>query len=194
VLNAVAAAASGGADGWKVAIPLIAAAIALFGVVITLAVSGRRAEHDRLRAMYAGGWAAVQAYKEMAFAIRRRNAEDRAGERVRLSEALRDIQRDLAYHEALIGRVRRGEVGEAYGALVAATRAIAGGIIRRCWDEEPITSDKEMHAPDIAAELEPLKEIEERYLSAMEEAVRGPSVLSAFALSRFRSVFSPNSP
>lgn len=173
MLNAVAAAASGGADGWKVAIPLIAAAIALFGVVITLAVSGRRAERDRLRAMYAGGWAAVQAYKEMAFAIRRRNAEDRAGERVRLSEALRDIQRDLAYHEALIGRGRPGEVGEAYRTLVAETRAIAGGIIKRSWNEEPISSDKEIHAPDIAVELKLLEDVEERYLSAVGATVRG---------------------
>ncbi len=175
MLSAVAAAASGGAD-WKVALPLIAAAIALFGVLITLAVNGRRAERDRLRAMYAGGWAAVQAYKEMAFAIRRRNAEDRAGERVRLSEALRDIQRDLAYHEALIRRERPGKVGEAYRTLVAEPRAIGGGIIRRSWNEEPIRSDKEMHAPDIAAELEPLKEGEKRYLSAVEAAVQGHSL------------------
>lgn len=176
MLSVVGAAASGGADGWKVALPLIAAAIALFGVLITLAVNGRRAERDRLRAMYAGGWASVQAYKEMAFAIRRRNAEDRAGERVRLSETLRDIQRDLAYHEALIRRERAGDVGEAYRTLVAQTRGIAGGIIRRSWNEEPITSDKEMHAPDIAAELEPLKEVEERYLTAVEAAVEGRSL------------------
>jgi hypothetical protein len=175
-MNAAVATASGGADGWTVALPLIAATIALFGVLVTLAVNGRRAERDRLRALYAGGWAAVQAYKEMAFAIRRRNAEDRAGERVRLSEALRDIQRDLAYHEALIARGRPGEVGEAYRTLVAEMRAIAGGIIKRSWNDEPITSDKEMHAPHIAAELEPLKAVEERYLSAVGAAVRGRSV------------------
>lgn len=166
-------AASGTAGSWKIAIPLLAATIALFGVLITLAVNGRRAERDRLRALYAGGWAAVQAYKEMAFAIRRRNAEDRPAERVRLTDALREIQRDLAYYEVFIGRERPGEVGDAYATLVARTRAIAGGIIQRSWSEDPVTSDKEMHAPVIAAELEPLKEVEGRYLSAVRQALRG---------------------
>jgi len=50
----------------------------------------------------------VQAYKEMAFAIRRRNTEDRASERVRLSEAMREIQKDISFHHALIGRERSG--------------------------------------------------------------------------------------
>lgn len=74
-----------------------------------------------MRALYADGWAAVQAYKEMAFAIRRRNVDDRAAERVRLSETLREVQRDLAYHEALIGRERSSRVTAEYRVLVAKT-------------------------------------------------------------------------
>jgi hypothetical protein len=67
----LAAAGSGdGGDDWKIIVPLIAATLALLGVLITLFVNGGRAERDRLRALYADGWAAVQAYKEMAFAIR----------------------------------------------------------------------------------------------------------------------------
>jgi len=60
--------------------------------MITLIVHGRRAERERLRELYAGGWAAVQAYKEMASAIRRRNTDAPAAERVRVSEAMREIQ------------------------------------------------------------------------------------------------------
>lgn len=172
MLSAVLAVGSSSAgEDWKVAAPLIAAAIALIGVLITLVVNGRRGERERLRGLYAGGWAAVQAYKEMAFAIRRRNSDDRAAERVRLSEALREIQKDLAYHEALIGRERSGDVATEYRVLIAKTREIAGGIIKRSWDEEPITSDKEMHSPEIAAELEPLKHFEERYMSAVAGTV-----------------------
>jgi hypothetical protein len=173
MLSAVMAAASGGADSWKVTIPLIAAAIALFGVLITLVVNGRRAERERLRALYAGGWATIQAYKEMTFAIRRRNVHDRAAERVRLSEALREIQRDLAYHEALIGHERSGQVATEYRTLVAKTREIAGAIIKRSWNEDPIGSDNEMHAPAIATELKGLEEFEERYLCAVTAAVHG---------------------
>lgn len=136
-------------------------------------INGRRAERRRLRALYAGGWAAVQAYKEMAFAIRRRNAEDRAAERVRVSESLREIQRDLAYHEALIGHERSADVAAEYRSLVAKTREIAGGIIKRSWDKEPIASDKEMHSPDITAEPQPLRQFEERYLDAVAAKVGG---------------------
>jgi hypothetical protein len=168
----LAAASSGdGGDDWKIIVPLIAATLALLGVLITLFVNGRRAERDRLRALYAGGWAAVQAYKEMAFAIRGRNVDDRAAERVRLSETPREIQRDVAYHEALIGRERSGRVAAEYRVLVTKTREIAGGIIKRSWNDEPITSDKQMHSPEIAAELGALKQVEDGYMNAIAAAV-----------------------
>jgi hypothetical protein len=103
----------------------------------------------------------------MAFAIRRRNLDDRPGEQVRLSEALGDIQNDISYYEALIGRERSGRVAAEHRGLVAKTREIAGGIIPRSWNEEPITSDSQMHSPEIAAELGALKPFENGYTSAV---------------------------
>jgi hypothetical protein len=158
------AANSGGGEGLKVVIPLIAAAIALCGVLLTLIVNGYRANRERRRELFAGGWAAVQSYKEMAFAVRRRNLDDPAGERVRLSEALREIQRDISFHEAMIGRDADDDVGTTYLELVKKTREIAGGIIRRSWGEPPIGCDSEMHAPGIAAELQALRPFEDAYL------------------------------
>jgi hypothetical protein len=105
----------------------------------------------------------------MAFAIRRRNVEDRPGERVRLSDEMREIQKDISYYEALIGRERSGRVAAHYRGLVAKTRQIAGGIIRRSWNEEPITSDSQMHSPEIAAELGALKAFEDGYLNAVAD-------------------------
>ena len=99
----------------------------------------------------------MESYKEMAFAIRRRSDADRAGERVRLSEALREIQRDVSFHEAMIGRDLGDDVASAYLELVKKMREIAGGIIKRSWEEPPIGSDDEMHAPEIAAELQALR-------------------------------------
>lgn len=162
-------AASGGAGDWPVVAALLAAAIAFTGVMITLIVNGRRAERERLRELYAGGWAAVQAYKEMAFAVRRRNIDQRAAERVRVSEAMREIQKDLAFHEALIGRERSGQIAAEYRILVAKTREVAGGIVKRSWNEDPIACDKEMHSPAIAAELAALKPFEDGYLSAIAD-------------------------
>jgi hypothetical protein len=175
VLSAVVFAASsdGGGEGLKVFIPLAVAAAGLFGVLLTLIFNVWLANRERRRDLYAGGSAAVQSYKEMAFAIRRRNVDDRAAERVRLSEAMREIQRDLSFHEALIGRERPGAVAAAYRELSAETRRVAGGIIKRSWDEEPVVSDREMHAPEIAEELGQLRGFEDAYLNAVAKAVGG---------------------
>jgi hypothetical protein len=163
-----------GSSSWKVVVPLIAAGIAFLAVMIKLWWDARSARRERLRELYAGGWAAVQAYKEMAFAIRRRNVEDRGGERVRLSEALQEIQKDLSYFEALIARERSGHIGTEYRELVAKTREIAGGIVRRSWNEDPITEDSEMHSPEIAAELAALSPFEDGYMNAVADELGAP--------------------
>ena len=187
MLTAVAHAASeGGGEGLKVVLPLIGSAIALVGVLITLYVNGRRAERTRRRDLYSAGWAAVQAYKEFAFAVRRRNSEDRAGERVRISTAMGEVQKELAYYEAMIGQERvsefiaavtgrdlRGAVADAYLTLVAETRKVAGGIIKLSWNEEPIGADSEMHAPEIAQELAVLKPVEMAFLDTVSDDVGG---------------------
>jgi hypothetical protein len=180
------AASDDGGEGLKVVLPLIGSAIALVGVLITLYVNGRRAERTRRRDLYSEGWAAVQAYKEFAFAVRRRNENDRAGERVRISTAMGEVQKELAYYEAMIGRERvsefvatvtgrdhRGVVADAYLVLVAEARRVAGGIVKRSWDEEPITADSEMHAPEIAQELTALEPFETAYLDAISDDVGG---------------------
>ena len=180
------AAGDTGGEGLKVVIPLIASAVALFGVVLTLVVNGLRADRNRRRDLYSAGWAVVQAYRELAFAIRRRNVEDRAAERVRLSDAMGAIQKELSYYEAMIGREgvsefvftvtgrdHRGAVAAAYLKLVAETRKIAGGIVRRSWNEEPISQDREMHAPDIATELQALQPVEGAFLDAVNRDVGG---------------------
>jgi hypothetical protein len=169
VLTAAARAAADSGDDWKVIVPLIAAAIAFAGVMIKIWWDARSARRERLRELYAEGWAVVQAYKEMAFAIRRRNLDDRPGERVRLSEAMREIQKNISYYEALIGRERSGRVAAEYRSLVAETREVAAGIIRRSWNEEPITSDSQMHSPEIAAELGGLKPFEDGYTNAVAD-------------------------
>jgi hypothetical protein len=164
---------AGSGDDWKLIAALMAAALAFVAHMIVLLVNGRRARRDRLRELYAGGWAAAQAYKEIAFAIRRRSIDDRARERVRLSELMREVQRNLAYHEALIGRERSGRVAAEYRNLVVKTREIAGGIIKRSWDQEPITKDSEMHAPEIATELSALKPFEDGYMDAVAAELGG---------------------
>lgn len=169
---ATGAAAGDSSNDLAVLIPLITSAIALIGVLLTLLVNGYRANRERRRKLFAGGWAAIQSYKEMAFAVRRRSADDPAGERVRISEALREIQRDISFHEAMIGRDPSDNVSAAYRELVKKTREVAGGIIKRSWDESPIGSDREMHAPKIAAELRALRPFEDAYLDEVATALK----------------------
>jgi hypothetical protein len=45
---------------------------------------------------------------------------------------------------------------------------IAGGIVRRSWNEEPISQDREMHAPDTATELQALQPVERAFLDAVK--------------------------
>jgi hypothetical protein len=91
----------------------------------------------------------------MVFAIRRRSSSDPAGERVRLSEALREIQHDISFHEAMIGGNPSDDIAVAYSELVKKTRQVAGGIIKRSWDQRPISADSEMRpitpSPQLAA-------------------------------------------
>jgi hypothetical protein len=171
-LFSAAASTGESGEGLKVVIPLIVAAIALFGVLVTLIINGYRANRERRRELFAGGWAAVQSYKEMAFAVRRRSSTDPAGERVRISEALREIQHDLSFHEAMIGRDPANGVASAYLELVQKTREVAGGIIKRSWDKPPIDADAEMHAPEIAADLQTLRPFEDAYLDRVAAAMR----------------------
>ena len=72
----------------------VSAAIGL----VTLWVAGIRAERARRRELYADALAGTMAYREFPYAIRRRRAEDpdRSGERVRISEAVREVQHDLS--------------------------------------------------------------------------------------------------
>lgn len=169
---AAAAASGDSSDDLRVLIPLITSAIALIGVLLTLIINGYRANRERRRELFAGGWAAVQSYKEMAFAIRRRSSVDPASERVRLSEALREIQRDISFHEAMIERDPPGDVAAAYRELVKKTREVAGSIIKRSWDEPPITADGEMHAPAIAKELQALRPYEDTYMDQVARAMQ----------------------
>jgi hypothetical protein len=118
-----------------------AAIVALFGHWLT----GRRAERQRRREFYARALEATLAYREFAYAVPRRNREDPARERVRISEAMREIQRDLAYAESTMRIERNQTLGHAYLLLVAKTRSVSGGLIREAWLNEPIESDGQMN-------------------------------------------------
>lgn len=71
----------------------------------------------------------------------------RAEERVRISEAMREVQRDLARAESLMRIERATNVADKYGELVRETRRVAGGYIRDAWNRDPIEDDSQMNVP-----------------------------------------------
>lgn len=146
---------------------------ALVSLATTLLVSGagwwwtlrqrRRAEQARL---YADAYTAVQAYKEFPYVVRRRNADDPAGERLRISESLRTIQQDLAFHAAWV-TLHSPAVAQAFDTLVAETRRVAGGLIQHAWTQPAIDADADMNIPDIGPQLAGLTDHEEAFLAAV---------------------------
>jgi hypothetical protein len=138
--------------------------LALWNVMLARRKS-REEERARQRTAFAEALQAVAAYKEMPYAIRRRNAGERGAERVRLSEAVREIQAELLFHQTWI----RGEsttVADTYDALVAAARRVAGGAMRDAWNADPITTDAEMNIGPELVDLSELRPLEQAFTAA----------------------------
>jgi hypothetical protein len=157
------------AGGWTPAATatLIAALIASLVAATGIWINGLRGDRARRRELYARGLAATLAYREFPYAIRRRRADVPGEERVRLSEALREVQQELAYCESWLRTERSERVAAEYRALVAKTREIAGGYMRDAWKGDPLEADKDMNIPDI--DYAPLQPFERAFLDATRE-------------------------
>jgi hypothetical protein len=122
---------------------------ALITATINLWLARRRSreeERNRLRNSFAEAFAVYSAYKEFPYAIRRRRADVPAEERIRLSEALREIQASLAYHLAWT-TTESETVGQAYTNLVQQVRRTAGAAMHEAWKAPPTKSDDTMNIP-----------------------------------------------
>ena len=128
--------------------------------------SSYRQDISRRRELYAKALAACAAYREFPFAIRRRRQNDLEGERLRLSEAIRQVQQDLSFYAAWI-ESESVAVARAYRALLTETRRVAGGYMRDAWNAPAPSTDAEMNIEGISyAEITPL---ETGYLAAVRE-------------------------
>lgn len=126
---------------------LIGAGTAAIFNLLGIVAIGVRQDRQRRRELYADALEATLAYREFAYAVPRRRFDAPAEERVRISEAMREVQRDLSRAASLMKIERGDDVGKAYARLVAETRRVAGGYIREAWEREPITADNEMNVP-----------------------------------------------
>lgn len=88
----------------SISAPIIGTIIAFAGVLLGLWVNGDRAERQRRRDLHARALAAILAYAEMPFMIRRRRHEPEhaSAERVRLSDHFSAVKAELTTCQALL--------------------------------------------------------------------------------------------
>jgi hypothetical protein len=144
---------------------------ALITATINLWLARRRSreeERNRLRNSFAEAFATYSAYKEFPYAIRRRRADVPAEERIRLSEALREIQASLAYHLAWT-TTESETVGQAYTNLIQQVRRTAGAAMHEAWKAPPTKSDDTMNIPPSVIDLSPLAPHETAYMHAVRD-------------------------
>ncbi len=149
--------------------------IALIGVGATIWINGRRAERQHRRENHARAIAAVVAYYEMPFRIRRRRGEpeNESSERSRLSDEFSAIQSELACCEGLIRADPDARVRTSFDDLVATLRSCAGSQARTAWEAKTISTDREMNMPELHEALTPIRERQTTCEAAMASATRG---------------------
>ncbi|MGH2965131.1 MAG: hypothetical protein ACRDMH_07095 [Solirubrobacterales bacterium] len=164
-------------SGWTTAAiaTIVAAAVSAIIALLTLWVNGVRKERSRRQQLYADALAAVAAYREFPYVIRRRRApapghEEIAGEeRVRISEALRQVQRDITSFSAWMKAEPTTDVSVKYDELVSETRRVAGGYMHEAWKADPLDNDAGMNIPGV--DYSSLAQYETAYLDAVRGAL-----------------------
>ena len=165
-------------SGWTTAAiaTIVASIVSGMIALLTFWANGVRQERSRRQQLYADALAALVFYREFAYVIRRRRAsspghEEVAGEeRSRISEALREVQKDLAYFSSWIKAEPASNVAARYNELVAQTRHLAGGYMRDAWNAKPLDNDSGMNIPDIDYTL--LEKYEQAYLDAVRRSLK----------------------
>jgi hypothetical protein len=143
---------------------LAAAVVATWNVWLARRRS-REEERSRQRTAFAEAYKAYGRYRELPYAIRRRNADEPAEERARLSEVARDIQAELTYHQTWMD-LESSEVAAAYRALITELRKVAGGHMREAWMRPAITTDTEMN---MVIDMGSLTAFETEYLDSVRQ-------------------------
>jgi hypothetical protein len=150
-----------------VGVVLISTGVAALVSLLTFWVAGQREARQRRRESYAKALTAGVAYREFPYAIRRRRDDAPGEERVRLSEALRQVQRELAFYEAWMRLEGSSDTITAFQALIAETRRVAGGYMSEAWRGPAASSDADMNITGIDyAKITPL---ETAYLAAVRK-------------------------
>jgi hypothetical protein len=144
---------------------------AVVGAVVNTALARRKSleeERARVRGTFAEAFEAVMAYKEFPYAIRRRRHDQPEQERVRLSEALREVQSRLSYYLAWT-KAESDDVGDRYKDLVRNLKIIAGTACHDAWLAPPALNDSDINIRPTVVDLSGLAAYEDAYIAATQE-------------------------
>jgi hypothetical protein len=155
---------------------LVAAGVSALITVIGLWVAGRRQARERRRDLYAKALSACMSYREFPYVVRRRQValsgheEIPGAERTRISESMREVQEELSHYTVWLDIEQANDVADAYRALVAQTRIVAGGYIRSAWDGPGLNNDAGVNQTQ-PLDYRGLKPYEDEYLAAVRRAL-----------------------
>lgn len=156
-------------------VPYILLAAALTGLVAILLARAKTKNEarERSRLLFAEAYQWYAAYKEFPYAVRRRRTTPRetaaAEERVRLSEAMREVQSKLDYFRVWTA-LEDPAAGAAYATLLKQCRIVAGGSIREAWREPGTSRDADMNIPPERV-LRAQEPYEDAYQAAVADAL-----------------------
>jgi hypothetical protein len=145
---------------------LLAALIAALVNIVLARRKSREEERSRLRDRFAQAFSAYAEYCEFAYAVRRRDGDNPAAERVRISEGMRKVQAEIKGHEAWV-QLESATVGAAYSELIRQMRSVAGGAIRAGWNETAARTDADANIPPSVVDLSSLQSYESAYMAAV---------------------------
>lgn len=139
--------------------PTLAALLALGGVLVGLWVNGDRSERQRKRDLHARALAAIIAYGEMPFMIRRRRWEEteQSAERVRLSDHFSAVKTEVSTCQVLLAADGDEDLARAYDELVERARQTAGQQAHLAWTQPAIKTDAEMNMGHVFESLTPFR-------------------------------------
>lgn len=144
VILAAADSSAWSAKWWAPAI--VAAIVAAAVSLATFMLAGRRSRLDRQRQVFADALDAVMTYREYPFIVFRRNPDEPAEERQRISASLSELQAKLNGFRGRL-RVEDAYVVARYAELLAATRRVAGPMITDAWNRDPAPANHSVHNP-----------------------------------------------
>jgi hypothetical protein len=147
-----------------------AAAVALLGVLLTLIVNGIRAERQRRRDLHARALAAIVAYGEMPFRIRRRAPGPEA--RARLCDELSLVKTEADVCQVLLAAEGDEKLSDAFDDLYAIARRTVGVEGHEAWKAPVIEDDEGMNMGPLYRRLRPFNDALDGFADDLRKATQ----------------------